>query len=78
VDVQLSVRGYDIDLADEVAVYLNGHLLGYLSVGPNEGFNAGDTFVILAHQQRSGMNIIELRQKVPGYKWGVTDLLLSN
>jgi Zn-dependent metalloprotease/ABC-type amino acid transport substrate-binding protein len=78
VDVQLSLTGYDIDLADEVAVYLNGELLDYLSTGPNNGLNAGDIFVILAYQQRSGMNVIELRQKVPGYKWGVTNLLLSN
>jgi ABC-type amino acid transport substrate-binding protein len=76
-DLQLSVTGYDIDLADEVAVYLNGQLLGYLSVGPDNGFNDGDVFPILLRQQVPGTNIVEFRQKVPGYKWGVTDLLLD-
>ena len=78
VDSELSVTGYDIDSTDELAVYLNGGLLGHLSIGPNNRLNAGDTFVILACQQRSGLNVIEFRQKVPGYIWGVTNLLLSN
>jgi quercetin dioxygenase-like cupin family protein len=78
VDVELSVTGYDIDSADELAVYLNDDLLGYVSIGPNNRHNNGDAFVILAYQLRPGMNIIEFKQKMPGDSWGVTDLLLSN
>ena len=78
VDVELSVTGYDIDKTDEVAVYLNGDLLGYLSIGPNNRHNNADAFVILAYQLRPGMNIVEFRQKVPTYIWGVTNLLLSD
>ena len=78
VDVEFSVTGYDIDKDDEIAVFLNGNLLDYLSTGPNYAHNSGDAFVILAYQMRPGTNLIELRQKVPGYMWGVTDLLLSD
>ncbi|NIM27254.1 MAG: hypothetical protein GTO67_16980, partial [Gammaproteobacteria bacterium] len=34
-DLTLHVTGYDIDFVDELAVSLNGTLIGYLSVGPN-------------------------------------------
>ena len=41
-DLVFSVTGYDIDYVDdELAVYLNGSLLGYLSQGPGNGLNAG-------------------------------------
>jgi Zn-dependent metalloprotease len=77
-DLELSVTGFDIDSADEVAVHLNANLVGYLSTGPNDGLNGGDTFLVKAVQQFNGTNVIEFRQKTPGYKWGVTNLLLKN
>jgi len=77
-DLELSVTGYDIDFVDELAVYLNGSLLGHLSVGPNNGLNAGDTFDIPAGAQQPGANELRFSVKTAGWIWGVTDLLLSD
>jgi ABC-type amino acid transport substrate-binding protein len=77
-DLELSVAGYDVDFPDEVALFLNGDLLGHLSTGPNDALNAGDTFLIQAAEQHPGMNVLEFRQRTPGFKWGVTSLLLKN
>jgi hypothetical protein len=76
-DLVLSVSGYDIDSADEVAVYLNGVLQGYLSVGANNGLNGGDSFSIPAGDQVTGENRIRFVQKTAGWKWGVTNLLVA-
>ncbi|MGD9045012.1 MAG: PQQ-dependent sugar dehydrogenase, partial [Desulfobacterales bacterium] len=76
-DLLFSVTGYDIDYTDEVAVYLNDNLLGYLSKGPNDGLNAGDSFAIPAAAQIPGENRIKFVQRTSGYKWGVTDLLVT-
>ena len=77
VDLLFSVRGYDIDYVDEIAVYLNDNLLGYLSKGPNNGLNAGDSFAIPAGAQIPGENRIQFVQKTAGWAWGVTNLLLA-
>jgi hypothetical protein len=77
VDLVFSVTGYDIDNSDEVAVYLNGNLLGYLSIGPNNGLNGGDSFPIPVSDQLLGENQIRFVQKTPGFMWGVTDLLVA-
>ncbi len=77
IDLLFSVTGYDIDYTDEIAVYLNDNLLGYLSKGPNNGLNAGDSFAIPADAQISGVNRIKFVQKTEGWIWGVTDLLLA-
>jgi subtilisin family serine protease len=77
-DLTLRVTGYDIDYVDELEVFLNGQSLGHLSVGPNDGFNAGDSFPIPASAQLAGANQIEFRVKTAGWKWGVTDLLLTD
>jgi hypothetical protein len=79
VDLTLNVTGYDIDdpAGDEVEVHLNGVFIGYLSNGPNNQPNAGDTFSITAAQQQAGPNLIYFKQKVPGWVWGVSGLLLT-
>jgi hypothetical protein len=77
VDLALTVTGHDIDLDSEVAVFLNGAALGYLSAGGAEGPNGGDTFVLPAGRQSVGENRILFRQSNPGWIWGVTDLLLT-
>jgi hypothetical protein len=77
-DYVLNVTGYDIDYVDEVAVYLNGALLGHLSKGPNNGLNTGDSFAIPAAQQLTGQNQILFQERTAGWIWGVTDLLLTN
>ena len=71
---ELHVTGYDIDDSTEVAVYLNGTRIGYLSVGPDKGLNAGDVFVLDPALQVAGENSIEFRERVPGSRWGVTAL----
>ena len=76
-DISLTMTGYDVDRSDEVSVWLNGVELGYLSKGPNNEFNGGDSFTILAATQLA-TNTLEVRQsRVSGWKWGVTDILIS-
>ncbi|HSS63072.1 MAG TPA: putative Ig domain-containing protein [Gammaproteobacteria bacterium] len=77
-DVSLHVTGYDIDWPDEIAVELNGTLIGYLSVGPNNGLNSGDVFLIQASSQLAGRNEVVFRQKVFGWTWGVTGLRIDD
>ncbi|MCB2101944.1 MAG: M10 family metallopeptidase C-terminal domain-containing protein [Rhodobacterales bacterium] len=78
VDYELSLKGWDVDFGDEIEVLLNGNHLGYLSVGPNEQLNGGDTFAIDLADQIAGTNILTFLQTTNvTYKWGVTDILLS-
>ncbi|MEE9465218.1 MAG: PQQ-dependent sugar dehydrogenase [Candidatus Neomarinimicrobiota bacterium] len=77
-DLVLSVSGYDIDYADEVAVHLNGVLQGYLSPGLNNGLNGGNSFPIAVGSQLSGKNRIKFVQKTAGWTWGLTNLLVSH
>ena len=76
-DLRLTVEGYDIDYADEVSVYLNGALLGYLSEGPNNALNGGDDFIIPAGLQLSGANELRFVEKTSGWIWGITNVLLD-
>jgi len=77
-DVILSLKGYDIDKANEVDVYLNGRRIGSLGRSQNNALNRGDMFLIRADQQRSGRNIVEFRHRFPGTPWGITELKLAN
>ena len=77
-DFDLDVTGYDMDAGDEISVWLNGNRIGFLAKGPNNAFNAGDTFSIPATMQQPGQNRIEFRQRTPGWIWGVTALLLRD
>ncbi len=78
-DLDLSLLGYDVDFDDELEVLLNGSSIGFLSKGPNNNLNGGDTFTIGADQQNSGENIITFSQaRNPSWNWGVTDILLKN
>ncbi len=76
-DLRFSVTGYDIERSNEISVFLNGVLLGRLSMGPSGANNRGDHFKIPASMQSSGENRLLLTQRVPGNTWGVTDLLLA-
>lgn len=76
-DMDFSVTGYDVDFSNELSVYLNGRRLGYLSKGANNRLNGGNRFAIAAARQINGTNRIEIRQRVPGWIWGVTNLRLS-
>jgi hypothetical protein len=70
----LQVTGYDIDYGDEISVHLNGTPIGFLSKGPNNRLNAGDLFTLPPTLLVAGQNALEFRQRVPGWKWGVTNL----
>jgi len=43
-------------------------------VGPNKKLNAGDVFVLDPALLKAGENRIEFRERVPGSRWGVTNL----
>jgi hypothetical protein len=70
----LQVTGYDIDRGDEISVYLNGNLIGFLSKGRNNRLNGGDVFTLEAPFLMTGPNALEFREKTPGWIWGVTNL----
>ena len=76
-DAVLSLTGFDIDFATEVKVSLNGEELGFLSEGPDNAFNTGDSFTIAAADQATGTNTLTFEQAVPTYVWGITDILLE-
>lgn len=76
VDLSLSVSGFDIDQATEVQVFVNGSSVGFLATTANNGIGLS-TISIPAQKQVEGSNTLEFRQRVPGWIWGVTDLLLS-
>ena len=73
----LYVTGFDVDFSDEVAVFLNGTLLTYLSSGPNGGLNSGDAIILPGALVQSGTNEIEFRNSNPGWIWGVTNIRVS-
>ena len=76
-DVDLFVTGFDIDYADEISVYLNDVWIGYLTKGPNNQPNAGDVFRITGEDQSPGENLVRFTQRRPGWKWGVTGILVD-
>jgi hypothetical protein len=74
----LSVDGYDIDFNDEVEVLLNGSSIGFLSKGPNNGFNSDNSFVLDVADINSGDNTLAFVNSTPGFIWGITDILLTS
>ncbi len=70
----LQVTGYDMDYGDEISVYLNDQVLGFLTAGPNNALNGGDLFTLPPALAMAGLNTIEFRQRTVGWTWGVTDL----
>lgn len=76
-NLTLHVTGYDIDSATEVKVLLNDQLVGYLSTGMDNGLNGGDTLLLEAKRQRTGLNEIRFVTIRPNRIWGVTDLMIA-
>jgi hypothetical protein len=77
-DLTLSLAGFDIDYKHEVGVWLNGSReLGHLRIGPPNALNGGDIFKISAKDLEPGKNEITLFQKVPGWRWGATEIRLD-
>jgi len=71
----IHITGWGINAADEVAVYLNGELLGYLPVGSTSGRSTPALFAVDTDDLIAiGDNRVELVQKTAGNTWGVVDL----
>ncbi|MBL8027532.1 MAG: T9SS type A sorting domain-containing protein [Fibrobacteres bacterium] len=71
----LAVTGWDIDMADEVSLLLNGNFIGWLTRAPKGTHNAGDVFAL--DNLPAGKHTICFQNK-GNYTWGITDLLLSS
>ncbi len=84
-DLAFTLIGWDIDVTDETAVYLNKKLMGYLTTGDSSQYTAGDRFVFRKADLATGLNTIEFVQRRPGgswsgytdEKWAVKDMLLQ-
>ena len=74
-NLTLNVTGYDIDFAREVAVLVNQQPVGYLARSPNNG-TVPSSIAIPAELQIEGDNVLTFNQRTPGWKWGISDLLL--
>lgn len=68
-DYAFSVRGWDIDRADETQVFINGVSLGYLDASSGSAYNVGTEFVLLKSVLKTGQNQIELVQRRPAGDW---------
>jgi len=75
-DFTLNLDGFDIDAVAEVSVQVNGQLIGNLSLTPNNGISA-DTLTIPASLVNANGNVLSFTQNVPGWTWGVTNLVLT-
>lgn len=75
-DLTLELTGYDIDKDNEVSVFVNQQLVGNLNRTQNNDIGPSSIF-IPASAQIAGDNSLVFNQRVPGFKWGITDLLLS-
>jgi len=76
VDLDLTVSGYDIDFTNEVEVFVNQQSVGYLRRSRNNR-SSTTRFSIPADTVRAGTNELLFRQRVPGYTWGVSDVLIE-
>jgi beta-glucanase (GH16 family) len=72
----LSLDTYDIDFVDEVAIQLNGNLIGYLNTTDNNAYGES-SIIIPAALSLPGDNSLVFEQKNSGWRWGVTNILLS-
>jgi alpha-tubulin suppressor-like RCC1 family protein len=74
-DRLLHVQGYDVDYTDEIGVYLNSVLLGYLS-GTDNAPGPDSLWWLTPEMQALGENRIEFRvnDAYPGETWGVQRL----
>lgn len=83
-DVLLSLQGWDIDVSDETAVYINGTQVGNLGVTNNNSYGPTDSFLLTNDLLNVGLNMIELVQRdtdgtwvgSADEKWAVKDMLI--
>lgn len=72
----LTVTGNDIDFADEVSVLVNGNSVGFLTTTRDNGSGV-TSLPINPSDLRAGTNTLEFREKQEGWRWGVTDIMLT-
>ncbi|OGQ95292.1 MAG: hypothetical protein A2521_03950 [Deltaproteobacteria bacterium RIFOXYD12_FULL_57_12] len=75
-DRLLHLQGYAIDTPDEVGLWLNGILLGYLSAAADDGtfLSTPSLWLLPAALQLPGENTVELAPRTEDQVWGVTRL----
>lgn len=75
-DLLLQMTGFDIDIASEVRVLVNGTQLGFLARTPNNGRGPTELTISQSLLRNTG-NTLRFEQKNPGWIWAVTDLLVT-
>lgn len=68
-NVELSLQAWDVDIVDELEVYVNGKSYGFLTQSNNDQYNVGDTLAINSADLRKGENQIELALRRPANDW---------
>jgi|GEM_PF-1062311 len=76
VDSIIWLQGFDIDRRREVVVYLNGDKVSTLSAGGDNQFSVEDRIFLESDRLRAN-NVLELRQKTLGERWGVRHIRLE-
>jgi hypothetical protein len=78
--LQLDLRGFDIDLASEVEILLNGQSQGFLSGGTANNNTLADFDMMLDPTDvlTGSTNTLEFRQAInPNFAWGITEIEIS-
>ncbi|MFC3616075.1 hypothetical protein ACFORG_20180, partial [Lutimaribacter marinistellae] len=78
--LRLDLRGYDIDLADEVEILLNGQSQGFLSGGAANNNTLADFDLTLDPTDVlvGETNVLEARQALnPNFTWAITEIEIS-
>ncbi|MEY8837814.1 M10 family metallopeptidase C-terminal domain-containing protein [Cribrihabitans sp. XS_ASV171] len=78
--LRLDLRGFDIDLADEVEILLNGQSQGFLSGGAANNNTLADFDLTLDPTDvlANETNVLEFRQAInPNFTWAITEIELS-
>lgn len=77
-DLLLHAQSYDIDTADEVAIELNGTVIGYLPTTDNEKKGLGTLWLLPAGMQKAGSNTVKFVRNGGDRQWGVSKLGVFN
>ncbi len=73
-DRLLHLRAFDVNVDDELGIYLNGALLGHPAKTGDQLLGRPGQWWLPAALQRDGENRVEVRQLRDGWTWGIDDL----
>ena len=76
-DVQVSLKAFDIDAPQEVAVAINGEALGHLEPTGNNRQRKRRVLIPAEHLQDEG-NILQFSSADPSERWGVSKVRLTS